>query len=59
MNMLEIKGDWNITKGGLKRKWARLTNNNFRFARDKQEELLGLLQKSMAEARKTVRARSQ
>jgi hypothetical protein len=25
MNILEIKGDWNITKGKLKQKWAKLT----------------------------------
>ena len=25
MNTLEIKGDWNITKGKLKQKWAKLT----------------------------------
>jgi uncharacterized protein YjbJ (UPF0337 family) len=24
MNKLEIKGDWNITKGKLKQKWAKL-----------------------------------
>lgn len=26
MNKLEIKGDWNITKGKLKQKWAKLTD---------------------------------
>jgi uncharacterized protein YjbJ (UPF0337 family) len=58
MNTLEIKGDWNLTKGKLKQKWARLINKDLRFARDKQEELLGLLQKSMAEVSKTFRPRS-
>jgi len=58
MTTLEIKGDWNITKGKLKQKWARLTDKDLRFAQGKQEELLGLLQKRMAEACKTVRARS-
>ena len=26
MNKLEINGDWNITKGKLKQKWAKLTD---------------------------------
>ena len=28
MNKLEIKGDWNITKGKLKQKWAKLTDDD-------------------------------
>ena len=27
MTTLEIKGDWNITKGKLKQKWAQLTDD--------------------------------
>ena len=40
MNKLEIKGDWNITKGKLKQKWAKLTDDDLQFAEGKQEELL-------------------
>ena len=28
MTTLEIKGDWNITKGKLKQKWATLTDDD-------------------------------
>ena len=28
MTTLEIKGDWNITKGKLKQKWAKLTDDD-------------------------------
>jgi uncharacterized protein YjbJ (UPF0337 family) len=28
MTKLEIKGDWNITKGKLKQKWAKLTDDD-------------------------------
>ena len=38
MNTLEAKGDWNITKGKLKQKWAKLTDNDLRFAEGKTEE---------------------
>lgn len=30
MNKLEIKGDWNMTKGKLKQKWAQLTDDDLR-----------------------------
>jgi len=32
MNKLEIKGDWNITKGKLKQKWAKLTDSDLQYA---------------------------
>ena len=38
---LEIKGDWNITKGKLKQKWAKLTDDDLQYADGKRDELLG------------------
>jgi uncharacterized protein YjbJ (UPF0337 family) len=54
MNTLESKGDWNITKGKLKQKWAKLTDNDLRFAEGKTEELIGRIQKRTGETRETV-----
>ena len=54
MNTLEIKGDWNITKGKLKQKWAKLTDDDLQFVEGKQEELLGRIQKSTGETREAV-----
>jgi uncharacterized protein YjbJ (UPF0337 family) len=54
MNILEIKGDWNITKGKLKQKWAKLTDDDLQFAAGKQEELLGRIQKRTGETREAV-----
>ena len=51
MNTLEIKGDWNITKGKLKQKWAKLTDSDLQFAEGKQEELIGRIQKRTGETR--------
>ena len=31
MTTLEIKGDWNITKGKLKQKWAKLTDDDLQY----------------------------
>ena len=54
MNTLEIKGDWNITKGKLKQKWAQLTDNDLTFVEGQQEELVGRIQKCTGETREVV-----
>ena len=54
MNTLEIKGDWNITKGKLKQKWAKLTDSDLQFAEGKEDELIGRIQKRTGETREAV-----
>lgn len=54
MTKLEIKGDWNIAKGKLKQKWAKLTDDDLQYVEGKQEELLGRIQKRTGENRETV-----
>ena len=54
MTTLEIKGDWNITKGKLKQKWASLTDDDLKFADGMQEELLGRIQKRTGETREAI-----
>ena len=54
MNTLEIKGDWNITKGKLKQKWAKRTDNDLDYAEGQQEELVGRIQKLTGETREVV-----
>ena len=54
MTTLEIKGDWNITKGKLKQKWAKLTDDDLQFAEGKHDELLGRIQKRTGETREAV-----
>jgi uncharacterized protein YjbJ (UPF0337 family) len=54
MNTLEIKGDWNITKGKLKQKWATLTDSDLHYAEGMQEELLGRIQKRTGETREAI-----
>lgn len=54
MTTLEIKGDWNITKGKLKQKWAKLTDDDLQFVKGKQEELFGRIQKRTGETREAV-----
>jgi len=54
MNTLEIKGDWNITKGKLKQKWAKLTDSDLTYVEGQNEELLGRIQKRTGESREAV-----
>ena len=54
MNKLEIKGDWNITKGKLKQKWAKLTDDDLQFVEGKNDELFGHIQKRTGETREAV-----
>ena len=54
MTTLEIKGDWNITKGKLKEKWAKLTDDDLQYAEGRQEELLGRIQKRTGETREAI-----
>jgi uncharacterized protein YjbJ (UPF0337 family) len=54
MNTLKIKGDWNITKGKLRQKWAQLTDDDLIYAEGKQEELLGRIQKRTGETREAI-----
>lgn len=44
MTNLELKGNWNETKGKLKQKFAILTDSDVLMVEGKQDELLGRLQ---------------
>jgi uncharacterized protein YjbJ (UPF0337 family) len=54
MNTTTLKGDWNVTKGKLKQKWANLTDDDLTFAEGKADELIGRLQKRTGETREAV-----
>ena len=54
MNKLEVKGDWNIVKGKMKQKWAKLTDNDLQYSEGKDEELFGRVQKATGETREAV-----
>ena len=54
MDKLEIKGDWNVIKGTLKQKWAKLTDDDLQYAEGQQEELLGRIQKATGQTREAI-----
>lgn len=54
MNKLEIKGDWNLTKGKLKKQWGQLTDSDLSYSEGQQDELIGRIQKRTGQARDVV-----
>jgi uncharacterized protein YjbJ (UPF0337 family) len=54
MNKLQTKGNWNVTKGKLKQKWAKLTDDDLQYVEGKEDELLGRIQKRTGESREAV-----
>ena len=54
MTTLQIKGDWNVIKGKLKQKYAKLTDDDLRYQEGREDELLGRLQKVTGETRETI-----
>lgn len=56
MNRLLIKGDWNIAKGKLKQKWAKLTDDDLCYMDGMDDELVGRIQKRIGESREVIRA---
>ena len=54
MTTIELKGDWNITKGKLKQKWAKLTDDDLQYVEGKRDEMLGRIQKRTGETREAI-----
>ena len=54
MNTLQIKGNWNVAKGKLKQKYAQLTDDDLKYVKGKEEELLGRLQKRTGRTREEL-----
>jgi uncharacterized protein YjbJ (UPF0337 family) len=49
-----MKGGWNFTKGKLKQKWAKLTDNDLEYIEGREDELFGRIQKATGETREAV-----
>ncbi len=56
MNEFTIRGNWNEIKGKLKQKYGQLTDDDLMFAKGKEDELLGRLQKKLDRTQDEIRA---
>jgi uncharacterized protein YjbJ (UPF0337 family) len=54
MNKLQMKGNWNIAKGKLKKQWGNLTDDDLKFEEGKDDELIGRIQKRTGQTREAV-----
>ena len=54
MNTDTIKGNWNVTKGKLKQRYAQLTDNDLTYIEGQEDELLGRLQKKTGQSREEL-----
>jgi uncharacterized protein YjbJ (UPF0337 family) len=54
MNTLQVKGNWNITKGKLKQKFANLTDDDLRYDEGKEDELIGRIQKRTGQTKEAI-----
>ena len=54
MNTATIKGNWNVTKGKLKQKFAQLTDDDLVYVEGQEDELLGRIQRRTGHARDEI-----
>ncbi len=52
---LNIKGNWDVLKGKLKQKYAKLTDDDLKFVEGKENELLGRLEKKLGQTKEEIR----
>ena len=52
---LNIKGNWDVLKGKLKQKYAKLTDDDLLFVEGKEKELLGRLEKKLGKTIEEIR----
>ncbi len=56
MNSTEAKGNWNIQKAKLKKKYADLTDNDLMYEEGQREEMLGKLQVKLGKTKEELNA---
>lgn len=54
MNTWAMKGNWNVIKGKLRQRWAKLTDDDLQYVQGKENELIGRIQKRTGETSESV-----
>lgn len=55
MNKQQIKGNWNVLKGRLKKAYADLTDDDLKHAEGNLDELVGIIQQRVGRRREEIR----
>ncbi|MCB2377619.1 CsbD family protein [Hymenobacter sp. BT635] len=51
---LNLKGDWNESKGKLKQQYAQLTDEDLEYTEGKGDELVGRLQSKLGKGKREI-----
>ncbi len=54
INLTQLKGNWNETKGKLKQQFAMLTDDDLLLVEGKQDEMLGRLQTKLGKTKEEI-----
>lgn len=54
-NLTEADGNWKVTKGKLKQKFAMLSDDDLLLVEGKQDELIGRLQAKLGKTKEEIR----
>lgn len=54
MNVLQLKGNWNVIQGKLKQQYAELTDNDLAYVEGKEDEITGRIQRRLGKTREDV-----
>ena len=55
MNKLTVEGNWNEIKGKLKQKYGELTDDDLTFAKGKEDEMYGRIQKKLGKTKDEIK----
>jgi uncharacterized protein YjbJ (UPF0337 family) len=55
MNENTLKGDWEVTKGKIKQKYAQLTDDDLMHEEGKDDELFGRLEKKLGQTKDEIK----
>lgn len=53
-NLTELQGDWSVTKGRLKRKFASLTESDLLLQSGRHDKMIGRLQKKLGKTKAEI-----
>jgi len=54
-NLTQVDGNWKVTKGRLKQRFAMLTDDDLLLVEGKQDELIGRLQVKLGKTKEEIR----
>ena len=54
VNLQNLQGQWNQLKGDVKKKWAKLTDDDLRWTNGNVDQLIGRIQERTGEKREQI-----